>query len=763
MLVPNLTFASLLRSTASIACLLLGLAAAQAETPPLTITSARHSGVAAPAVDDGTVLKRFPASKEELTFRGENATRIWHVALGRTEAARITTIKLAVLNAISVLPERSTIRVVINGIVVGVIPAASPERATATAIKIPSGVLVPGLNTVQITAALTHRVDCSINATYELWASLDPANTGFVVPRDTAFSVRSLDDLAVEPLADDGTTHIHVRLPDDAGPAEISQVGRLVDVLTRRAGLVRPVVDAGPNLGLGAGFDVVIDKGSLQSDAAKDLRIAGRDESITIGRDATTNRLVVILSGSDDDAIDRRLGILSTATAPMGLKPSLSFEGGSSKTLADLGFVTENFAGRHYMSSIDVNLPPDFYPANDRARLLIDGSHAASLAAGSQLVFRVNGTLVSSMPLASGKSEILQHAVVELPLRFFHPGHNDLAIEGTTSSYFDEQCYLNSMPHDARVSIIGTSELEFPDFAHLATLPQINTALAYDSSADAALNLYLPDTDRGSIGAGLTVLANMAAHADVVGVPRVHIGTPAGSDMPGIVIAAIDQLPESINSALRRVTVPVSEVQGSENDRAATSRTEPTPASADPLGEAAAANSARLAVTSRSALASAESYLRGRGFFFASDRHVDTLPVTGSSILIAAVPPELAFRTVGGVELPQFVRHPAHWLVVTGPNADVYQAGLQRLVADGHWKNLSGQAISLDLKTDEFRTAQPSRISYVVPSRVVIADLRPILGGIVSNNIVVSIALMMVMMSALGVSTHLLIRRMGAK
>lgn len=744
----------LLGSTVAVAAglsLLAGAAAAQTEpaAQTLTIAPAHHA-----RVDDNTLLKHLPAGKDELTFRGENASRTFQITMGRTEAARTTALQVALLNAVSVLPDRSAVKVAINGIVVASIPAASAEKPAIQAIHIPTGVLVPGINTVVISTALSHRVDCSVKATYELWATLDPALTGFVVPRDAASLIRSLDDLAAEPLAEDGTTRIHLRLNEGDSPDAIGNAARLVDALTRRAGLAHPIVDVGPEPGQGPGFDVVLDRGASGGLPAS-LTVASRSEGVTIGHDATTNRLVLVVAAGDDAGFDRTIATIAQTRA-RGSRNATPLDGATRRSLADLGFATENFAGRHYMASIDVNLPADFYPANDRARLLLDGAHTASLIPGSQLVFRVNGTLVSTMPLASGRDERFQHQGVDLPLRFFHPGHNDLAIEGMTSANADQQCDLTTMNREARLTIAGSSELDFPGFAHLATLPQIPAALAYDSAPDGgALNLYLPDADRGSMGAGLTVLANMALTQDRVGVPVVHLGDPSVTDTPGIVIAPADRLSDTMAATFRGVSVPVTD------DPVEASAA--TDASPDVLGEAATANEAKLGSQLRSSVATSESFLRSRGFFFASGEQADRLPATGSTMLIAAVSPETSVPTVGGIELPQFRRDAAHWLVITGPTAATYEDGLRRLVESGRWRELGGQAVSLDVRTGTLRTLQPSRVAYVVPHALVLTDLRPILGGIVSNNIVLSIALLMALMSVLGVSTHLLVRRMGVK
>ena len=752
----------------------LGLATvARAETgaPAGLAIAALHVAPTAtsPTPATETVLKRLPAGTAELTLRGENATRSFTLPLGRNEAARIASFQISLLNAVSLLPERSSVMVAINGTVIATLPATAASKAALLTLKIPTGVLVPGPNTVRVSAALSHRVDCSIGATYELWAALDPALTGFLLPRDVAMVGRTLDDLALEPLAEDGTTRIHLRMDDGADAADIARAGRLVAALAHRAGLQRPVVDAGPALGEGAGFDLAVLPGSAGETMVRDLKQVSRSDGLVIGRDAASGRLVVVLTGASGVELDRIAGNLDKGEQTHAAGGA---EAGFRKTFADLGLPTENFYGRHYTATLPVDLPPDFLASNDRARLLIDGAHAASLVEGSGIVFRVNGTLVSSMPLAAGRAERFQHAVVELPLRFFHPGHNDLSIEATSSAVYDEDCNSLTMPHEARLTIAGSSEFDFPDFAHLAALPQIPAAMAGNGvSGGSPVNLYLTDADRGSIGAGLTVLANMAATHGSIGAPTVHLGGPSGADTPGIVIAAADQLPEFIAASLRQIVLPVGEgatnvapgggmpaASDAAGDPAPSSATMQTPADTV-IGGDLDAFGARLS----SAAAVTDGLLRSRGFFFPGTGQGELLPATASTMIIAALPSQSYAPLAGGVPLPRLTRDAAQWLVVTAADAPTYEAGLRRLVTSGRWTALGGEAVALDLGDDTLRTRQPRVVSYLVPARFVLSDVRPILGGIMSDNIVLSIAALLVLMSILGLSTHALIRRMGAR
>lgn len=725
---------------------------------------------AAVPADKGTVLKRLPASSNELTMRGEYAVRTFTMNFGRTEAARTAVLQLAVLNAVSILPERSVVKVAINGTTVASVQPASADKPMIVPVRLPAGVLVPGPNTIQITAALTHRVDCSVQATYELWATLDAAGTGFLVPREASLAARTVADLGLEPLAEDGTTRIHLRMREDADLAEVTQAGRLIDALVHRARLVRPLVDVGPDRGTGAGFDVVLARGGAEAAAAEGLTVIGRGDGVTLARDPETERLVVVMAGADAADADRLIDGLAAAVKPATQGEAV--QQGFRKTFAQLGVPAAVFSGRHYTSTLDIDLPPDFLAADDRARLLIDGAKSASLIEGDALVFRVNGTLVSSIPLAAGKAERLEHAVVDLPLRFFHPGHNDLSIEGVTSAVADGQCDTVAMPREPRLTIAATSELDFPRFAHLAMLPQIPTALAYDMDAeDGRVRLYLPDADHASIGAGLTVLANMTAGRNKVAVPDIRIGVPADSDPPGVLVATLGQLPEFTAAALRAISEPV-------EPRPAPIEAPPAPvaaeASLDALPEAMAPapaaapvavafDTADFRLDAHAAMKGAQALLRSRGFFYAGDGQSNILPLTPSTLLVAAVAPDLSAPSIGGIKLPQVTRDAAHWLVVTAADAPSLTGGLQHLISGGHWANLGGQAIAFDPADDTVHTVRTRNLTYVMPQSLVLADVRPILGGILSDNIVLSMGVLLVLVTLLGTSTHVILRRVGVR
>lgn len=694
---------------------------------------------------EGASIKHLPADRDGLTFRGENTTREWAVYLTRAEANKVGEFRLALMNAISVLPERSTLTFSINGHTLATPAVRSPGKATNIIVRIPPGILVPGFNAVEVSIDLAHRVDCSVKATYELWAILDPSQTGFLIPSAAAFSARSVADIAGESISKEGTTRIHVRLKPDADASALERTSRLIGTIVREAQIARPLVDVGQEPGKGPGFDVVMPSAADGDPALSSARILVRRPDFTVARDARTNRLLIVVSGEPgDQKASPREELLGSeqGLSALGRRAGTAVSQAGAMSFADLGLPTQVFSGRHFLHALRVSLPNDFYPGSyDKVRLSFDGSHTGNLTDGSSIVFRVNGALVSSLRLQNGVAEQFNHEMVELPLRFFRPGYNEIQLEGFTATPSDRVCDLVNTGNEPRLIVEGTSEIEFPHLAHLATVPRIGRALP--SAAEQAKtphDFYLPDGDESTIGVGLTVAANLAAQGAPAPVLRYHLKLPGPSDQPGIVLGTVDDLPAALARAINEAASPSDAAPG-------------------PKGGTPAVQDATMRRTSPTWAARAEDWFRERGFFFAATPDLKRrLTIDDRSLIVASVAPESSETKIAGIELPRFREDTRNWLVLTAKSAGTYAAGIDRLVADGLWPQLTGQAVALDVEDGRFETIDPKRLTYILPQNLALADVRPIVGGLVSSNLVLSAAALIFFLSLFGLFTHALVR-----
>ncbi len=573
-------------------------------------------------------------------------------------------------------------------------------------------------------------------------------------------TVHSLDDLAAEPTADDGATHIHLRMADPLSPDAVARASRLIDALVRRSRLPRPIVDIGPAPGEGPGFDVVLTPGSPADAGLENVRVLGRSDGATIARDADTKRLVIVMSGVDETQLDSAIDAIdgggpksSAAKSERASAPERGFR----RSFADLGLAAEGFAGRRFAATAQIDLPADFFPvSSDKARLVLDGGHSNAVGKDSVLRFSVNGALAASLPLTPGKGERFERRGVELPLRLFHPGPNELAIEAITASPLDQQCDLSAQSREARLTLASTSELDFPSFTRLATVPRI--PLMAGAAPDQRLqHLYLGSLDRDTVGAALTILANAAPAASGVEPPVLHAEPPVQGDVPGLVVAPFEQIPDTLSSQLRDVAAPASPADDAA--AAAPAGGEATAAS----GADATARETGIASRVREALARIGRLADRDWLSFDGDDHAPILPLPARFVLIGAINPSPTTPKVGGVRLPQFVQDASQWLVATAPDAETLNAGVGHLVANGQWSGLAGQAAVLDLDTGHLQTAEPRRVAYVAPLGVGLANVRPILGGILADNILLSFAILIAVMAILGLSTQALVRRLGSR
>ena len=737
-----------------------------------------------------SMLKHLPAGSVDLMFRGENAERSFSIILSRAEVEQTRTFQIAVRNAVAALPERSALDVIVNGQVLATIPARSPNAPLVVPVSIPRGTLVPGVNTVELADVMAHRVDCSIAATYELWTQVDPNLTGFVVPDPDFGPMRSIEEVAGEPLSADGTTRLFVSLANAPDALSIGRAALFINALVRRTGLVRPVVEAGPGRGKGAGIDLVIATGSDRDAALAGLSVVGREGAITFARDTGTGRLTLVVSAATDMDLDSELAAFAdeaTMFSPRGRQAIVGFDG-ERRTFADLGFQSMPFAGRRYSSSLAVTLPADFYPtSHDKARLLIDATFASTIDPDSQMVFRVNGSLVSSLGLGPDRGGVLHRELAELPLHFFHPGRNEIAIEAVTSTAADRKCRTAGTQSGPLFSLSDSSELEIPHLTRLGTSPQIPGALSeLAGSSHRSTPLYLADFDPPTIGSALTVLASMGAEGESVASPLVRLGAPAPSDAPGLVVAPWAELPETLSTRLGdRIAKTDAPVVSNRPERTAAPRPENGVSEmATDLGPYAVrierALDRSLASVDRflgrngipiaqgraafdGAIGGAARLLEREGFFFGAGNATKAVLFSSHSLLVAAVDTQVDEGMVSRFNIPRFAFEPRQWLVLTASDADVLQTGLERMVSDGRWNELQGQAVSLDTDRGIVAATQPKRVLYLVPQAFALSDIRPILGGIVSDNIALSLGILVLLMSLLGVSTHALIRRSGAK
>ena len=469
-----------------IGILLAGAARAADTVPVAPVTPAAPAAATIPAQGAApAVIWRLPGSPGAMRVAGEEGAMAWPVYVPAANATALKRFQLAYKAAISVMPEASWLSLEINGQTVGRVPIAAPDRTKVLSFDVPPGVLSPGWNAVRLAVSQRHRVDCSINATYELWTEIDANRTGLVGPPPT---IASLDELPAVPVDAGGSAQLHFRLAKDAGPDQFTRAIRVAERVALRGRFAHPVVDAKPSA---TGLTIAV---GTAADFAGDPALAaaasrGKGAQLITSAQGAPTLLVTAVSDGDLDGVIDALGndIPDPTGTPDGLKTLASARGlrvrpGEALTLAEAGIPTTAFGGRLYRAAFDVLLPPDAYLGDyAQALLSFDGGYSAGLTRDAVLIVRVNGITDGVLGLDRSGGATLQNHIVHMPLTAFRPGRNHIEIEAQVPSQADGECdTLASIGAKERFLILGTSTLTLPRLARIAQFPGLSASFVGD-------------------------------------------------------------------------------------------------------------------------------------------------------------------------------------------------------------------------------------------------------------------------------------------
>jgi hypothetical protein len=498
----------------------------RAEAPQADSVRA-SSQTAVPQAPAPLPQRPLPAIGESLRLKGEESLLQWPVYVTAEQARERLRLRVGYLAAISVVPEASTLTASVNDVVLGHTPIKAPGAVRVIEFDIPAGVLKPGYNAIAISAVQRHRVDCSMQATYELWTQIDPSWTGLVMPAGIE-AVRALRDLpAIAPDAR-GIVPIRVVLRSKPGFATFEKIISVVQRVALTGHYAHVAVEFGPPLKGPEGLNLVIGT----PDELREL--PGYDPAQMMGGQALTflpaaaeRSATLIVPGSGAAELDAASAVLTATAAheatgsPQGLRllqlsRGLETKGGETLPLARFGVQNREFSGRLFRTGFDVSLPADFIPADyAKASLALAGGYAAGLEPGAQIIIDVNGRNVASNALPRSDGDVFRNAVMPLPLGRWRPGRNHIEVTALLPSAADRTCEDGGAERK-RFLFLNDTTLTLPPLARALRLPDLaattSGGLPY---ADAAHRprLVVPTPDRESMSAAATIAVRMAVAA----------------------------------------------------------------------------------------------------------------------------------------------------------------------------------------------------------------------------------------------------------
>ncbi|KQP47166.1 cellulose biosynthesis cyclic di-GMP-binding regulatory protein BcsB [Methylobacterium sp. Leaf106] len=767
--------------------------------------------------------RRLAATTDGFRMEGEEATLRFPVYLTEAQTRGRPRLRISYLSAISVAPEASELTVSVNGAVVGRTSIQAPGAVKVVEFEIPEGSLKLGYNSVSLQASQRHRVDCSLNATYELWTQIDPSRSGLVIAPVAAASLELKDLPALEP-DDSGALPVRVVANDKPNLPRLERMIHAVEAVGLIGRIARPVVEFGPPMTGRAGLNLIVG-------TAAELREMPDLESIG----ATGGpRLVVlpprpdraptlVVSGTSYAEIEEAIASLARGGevygTPAGLKAaSLArgtvMEGDETVSLQSLGVSTREFSGRLLRTAFDVYLPADFLPADyGKVMLNLAGAYASGLTSEARILVDLNGSNAASVPLAQTRGEVFENNTIPLPLARWRPGLNRVAIMAQVPTPADETCGLNATDSKReRFLILDRASLSIPTLARAARIPDLaattSGALAFVKS-ERRPRLVLPTLDKDTVAAAATLAARLAGAAGRMIDFELAGDLQGGSSGPTLVVGPVRSLSPATLSGLG---LDPDQIKSIWQARAETARApgqsgsvpaptldrlrrnlpprcslpelilRPAPVSPPPVASAGETRRAPQARLSDGDLVTKwDETLRARHpLLEAADGVVERAGALVNSLvgdpraLFSAAPSTPATVTVPpGASLlmaqgfPSKAAVPSGFdgsvTVVTAPNALLLKASMACLVDPEVWSRIDGRFAFLDASDGSLETVGARNVDLIETKTRSLSNIRLVTAGWLSMNPAIYVALTLGLALLLGLTTTSLVRNIGRK
>jgi len=425
----------------------------------------------------------------------------------------------------------------LNGKAMGEFAIASPFDFTRQTFSVGPGVLRPGLNTVRVSISQHHRVDCSLEATYELWTDLDPAISGFKPASPRHFA--SMDDLFGAGRLENGVTDLRVILPTEPDATLLKAASDIVQALSLYLGRSDIQVRVSDAPGEGPGLDLYVSDGARLANAESSAILNQAPLGVSIRPGQDPSRPAVIFRAEGRSGLDALL--IQAVKGPMaaGLKDirrKANFEeirvaAGDEFSLKDIGIRSQTFEGRMMRTHFDVVMPADFYPAEYGAvDLKLHAATAPGLDPTAQMLVRINGSVVNAFPFRNADGQNFNGKLIRLPLRSFHPGVNKVELLAELPRATDKACAPATREDSKpRYVFLDKTSIKIPELARVTRLPDLAAFAGngYPYAAGDAFAVYLDTPDAASSGAALTLMARLAQSAGMPLQGDFHFGAPS--------------------------------------------------------------------------------------------------------------------------------------------------------------------------------------------------------------------------------------------
>ncbi|MDV3253167.1 cellulose biosynthesis cyclic di-GMP-binding regulatory protein BcsB [Devosia sp. BK] len=667
--------------------------------------------VAAPAAFERPILPF-----DSLRLTGEEDKHGIVVYLTEAQAAAPATLDFSFINALVVAPEISSLRVRINNTEISNTAIASSSAATPVSLPVPAGILQAGPNMIEFRASQRHRTDCTVDSTYQLWTEIKSTDAKLVLAGAGLAPIQQLTDLAAVGVDAQGDTALRLitanGLADAQAQSAAMRIAQQIGLSMRVPKLDISFADAPSEAPTPGVLDVAIMPAAelpAELEAARAQASAGPIAAMV---PVATGAYTLVISGPNWESIARAGDALLTAAPASDDRPRLDLpyplpmmEEGTTASMASLGVDRLEFNGRRFTTTMQFELPSDFYAYRyGELELVLEAAYSRDVLPGSEIDIYTNGQIASATPMLRTEGGLLKDTRIRIPMTNLRPGRNEATFAVNLQTRSDVACgagWTGSAP--TRFVLSNNSYFHMPDYARATTVPDLQVLTG--SSWPYVEEANVP----AAIGQGRDTVLSALMFAT-------RLATASNRMINFTIIPEADLSPEQ-DAVLIMPTGAVSQTNIGRTGVAAAGQPGAQGGDDSLLDQFAGGETS-------SPLTNVESWLREHLGVDTADLRLipppDTPYVPGAEAVVVSQ----THQPEGGV-----------WTFLTSTSPATLRAGTERLIDTVMWREIAGRVSALAPGDNEVTSVPAEMVSIVVPEPFSPTNLRRIAANWFSGNI----------------------------
>ena len=541
-------------------------------------------------------LMDFMLDPKPIVLRKANDQHALYFPVSNRIDVSYAELRLKFTNSISLLQERSQLRIKLNEITVAQLPLRADQPQVDVVVELPAELITSGFNNLTIWVAQHYTLECEDPAAPELWTEIDTFNselklTGQLQPVDAMLS--ELEQIMGPAIGNPQSYRI--LMPEQYEENHIATGALIAESIGLRHFYRSPLFMSAtaqtasiadnnsttPNEFSGLDQDTLSGSDNVLFGTRDELKPYLSSEILDEIKDAylgifplpsDPRYFVMIVSGTTKEELKRAATALNFTNFPYtDAKSSLikatdipsNSRFGRKRfiktdrlyTLEELGLKTTTVQGAGFHEyELTFDLPADFYAAEDATvSLRLDYSYGARMRNDSILNIKLNDAFERVIALKDPDGAVFKGYEVTIPLRAFIPGRNRIRFEPALIPSVGGECIAVN-DRNLQFTLYGTSIIKFPFATSYVGLPDLslfsNTVFPYRRNGNPEpMDIAVLSNDHDTIAAAWTLMAKFAQIADgPVLDAEFHFSIPE-EDRELIVISPFDKLDEKLMSA----------------------------------------------------------------------------------------------------------------------------------------------------------------------------------------------------------------------